>query len=101
MADFIQLILVGVLVVALVVLVLIVVRVIQLPSLRSLEVDVARLAATRAAGVALTARHELDTLVDLIMRQAIGLTGAEGGAVCLYEGSVLHLVAIHGLSPTM
>ncbi|MHB8626901.1 MAG: GAF domain-containing protein [Aggregatilineales bacterium] len=94
-----QLILAGMLVVAFVGLALIVVRVIQLPSLRSLEVDVARLAATRAAGVALTARHELATLVDLIMRQAIGLTGAEGGAVCLYEHNMLNLVASHGLSP--
>lgn len=81
-------------------LVLIYIRVIRLPPVHTLEAHSAQLAATRAAGVSFTARHELATLVDLILRQAIGLTGAEGGALSLAEGNKLRLAALHGLPPS-
>ncbi len=78
---------------------IVLIRLTRQPSVRSLEVDVMRLAAARAVGVSLAARLELNALLDLIVRQSIGLVGATSGVVYLFEreSSTLRLAAAYGL----
>src|SRR5579859_3695843 len=98
MSPEIDLLLALALVFTLVGLVIVLLRLTRQPSVRALEVDVMRLAATRAVGVSLAARLELDALLDLIVRQSIGLVGAAGGAVYLFEPdhTIARIAAAHG-----